>query len=364
MNKWIEHNTVLIRQSFKKFKEPDFLYYSKILCCDLDFTLMKPKNPTKKLYNPRQEWQLLDKKVMFKLNKFHKDKYSIVICSNQNGIAKGKLTRDDLQKRFDDFYKNLSDKNIPILAIFALEKNNFRKPHTGMMKLLDELYMRTGHGKISHKDSLFIGDAAGRKPTMHKRVKEKADFSHVDRAFAFNTCLNFLTPDEFFLKSRKRPWVFPNTLLMMEEKKKQMELGKILKKEEPFNGGVYNYFLDNFPQVKQFFIILVGYPTSGKTQMANYIKSNTDEYVKSGRIASWMITDAGGRSVRAFKKHAKFISEEMIAGNSIIVDDTNETAEKREKLINLVKCYRNIGVIVLEMDTTKKNGNASWQYEM
>ena len=67
--------------------------------------------------------------------------------------------------------------NIPIDIYAATEKDMYRKPRTGMWSELLEDYEIHGQGDIDLDNSIFVGDAGGRKAADGK----PKDFSCSDR---------------------------------------------------------------------------------------------------------------------------------------------------------------------------------------
>jgi len=69
----------------------------------------------------------------------------------------------------------------------------YRKPDTGLWKLLLDDILNLKQDRIDMKESFYCGDAAGRKK------KPFNDHSSDDLIFSINLRLKFYTPEMFFL---------------------------------------------------------------------------------------------------------------------------------------------------------------------
>ena len=81
-------------------------------------------------------------------------------------------------------YYELLDKGVTVLC--ACNKDQYRKPHTGMFVLFENYF---NHGiKVDRKNSFFVGDADG----------SYMSFGDSDKAFAEALNLPFKSPGEYF----------------------------------------------------------------------------------------------------------------------------------------------------------------------
>lgn len=355
-NTWIDKSGMLIRIPQEHMNEPPFLYYEKVAGFNFDYTLIKPKDSDdgspNTIYKSYDDWNLYHSKLLSKIIKLHTEKHSIVIFSNQD-ITKTQ-TREDVKNRFDDFIKLFYKKRIPIIGMFSLENNVCRKPHTGMWKLLDLLYKHNRFDPPKEELSLYIGNLAGRKYTRQgsRHGKNNRDISHIDRAFAYNTRLKFYTPEMFLFKKAPRPWMYPISVLSRDETINIRTESRKLEFVDPFRKGVMHYFKKHFKNIKQFLVIIVGPPTSTKTATSKKIVHRTAKYIKKGWLKPWYIIDIksfGRINKNTINKCAKKLSEEITHGNSVIVDGTNETTESRKIIIDIVKNFTDIGIIILDL---------------
>lgn len=126
-----------------------------------------------------------------------KNTHRIVLFSNQNGInAKNvKMTAQDVEKRFENLFDMMKDKELTVTVFAAAGRNEFRKPGKGMFDLYKEKY--TDGLQVNMEESFFVGDAAGRKDNSKHKSNNKKDFSDGDFKFAVASKLKFLTPEQF-----------------------------------------------------------------------------------------------------------------------------------------------------------------------
>lgn len=131
-----------------------------------------------------------------------------------------------------------------MVLLAALGRDEFRKPCSGMWDYLlrEVLVQKT----VDTQKSFFVGDAAGRPDGW--KAGRRADHASVDRKFAINVDLCFLTPEEFFLNEPKVSCDWedfnPKTLLLA-----------------PQNAGPFQWQPRDDPEI----LIFVGSPASGKT---------------------------------------------------------------------------------------------------
>jgi bifunctional polynucleotide phosphatase/kinase len=340
MKGWQYSSGLLIRITRYIHEEPEFLYYNKIAGFNFDDTLV--------LYN---NFKPKNKRIIPKLIELHEKKYSIVIFSNQTDIMKGKCSKEEFQERFDNFIKAITIKGIPIIGLFSIKKNFCHKPYTGMWKILLSLYEKSRFPIPQSDQSMYVGNLGGRSFVNKKYIKRKADYGCVDRAFAFNVSMKYRTPDQFFNDEKiLRTWSYEDDILTKEERIQiQKDSENIV---NPFKYGVRHFIKKYFGGLKQFLIIMVGPPKSSKTTTVNFIKDDTKHCVDEKKIRKWIVIDMNkfGKSKKnVSKKCLKKITEEIMYGNSVIIDGTNHTKEIREDFISLIRDYVEVGILVIEM---------------
>lgn len=295
--------------SWKKTEEyyeattPKFNMETKIACFDLDDTLITPKSKKKFAINS-SDWTWAFKTVPDKLTKLSKDGYSIVIISNQAGISDGKQSGDEWVEKINNIVEEL---NIEIKIFCSISKNKYRKPLTTFR---DEFFPK----KID-KNSFYCGDAVGRN----------GDFTDTDYKFAINIKFNFYTPEHIFL-GQKNELANLDYCVDFKEQKKDVEF--------------------SIEPIEKEMIIMVGYPASGKSYVSNQIK------IKYGYEI--INQDTLKTKTKCVKEAIKLMKN----NNSLIIDSTNPSREKRKEWINLAKEYGyNVRVILMKTNIEQSKHN-------
>ena len=251
-----------------------FRLREKMAMFDYDWTLVKPiSNGT--FSKSLDDWRWMTEKVPEILQKYYDKGYCIVIISNQTRNTKMKLQQ---------ITNVLSTLPIPSLIAVGYEDID-KKPNRTMFDIIKK------NKKIDMNKSFYVGDALGRQ----------GDWSDSDKKFAENINIKQIySPDDLFKITNDK---------------------KIIIK----------------PYDKQEIIVLVGYPGSGKTTIANTFDSKT-YMVINGDI---------------FKTSKKMIkeSEKYIKNNySIIFDATNPSIEKRKEYIDFANS-KNIPIRCINVET-------------
>jgi bifunctional polynucleotide phosphatase/kinase len=208
--------------------------------------------------------------------------FTIVIFTNQGGVAKNKTTLENVEKRLKSF---ISHMGIPIYVFAAIAYDNHRKPH---IKMWEKALKFLGVENIDLTKCLYIGDAAGRVKSGNK----KKDFSCSDRKFAHNIGINFFTPEQFFLNEvETRQWT-------------------------PFTEFSFTPTNTKFVQREKEMIILIGPQASGKSTLSqlyfpDYVRINQD-------------------TIGTKAKCLKLAKETVKLGKSVIIDNTNGDIESRK----------------------------------
>ena len=264
-----------------KYKESQ-----SIACFDLDYTLIKPKSGKKFPIN-HNDWEILFDNVPTYLKALVKNKYSIIIFTNQKGISKNKITIEQLNEKLNNIQKKL---NIPINFIISTTDDKFRKPMTGMF----DFFLEKSNIIVDYNNSFYVGDAAGRI------YKKRKDHSSDDINFAYNIKLKFFTPEIFF--------------------------NKIDEEHTSINLNLKSYSKDSFeiPTDKNI-ILLVGPPASGKSFLS---KSKFNNYKIINQDTLKSKKKCLDKTIQYFKKN-----------HNVIIDNTNSKKDTRKEFLDLASKY-------------------------
>ncbi|KAL1925046.1 uncharacterized protein VTP21DRAFT_4700 [Calcarisporiella thermophila] len=275
---------------------------AKIAAFDLDGTLIKPKQGRR---HPKDssDWEWWNPVVPLRLRSLHEEGYKVVIFTNQGGLKH--------QKRKSDFKEKMNhvvaELNIPLQIFVATMYDSNRKPRTGMWSSF--LSEHNSGIEVELEKSFYIGDAAGRAKGWKKGAPE--DHACVDRKFADNIGISFSTPEEYFLDEPMAAfsWGDFDPRVEMEELSSAALSPSALFSEE----------------VKQEMIIFVGYPASGKT------------YFAKKRLVSQGYVHINQDTLGTRQRCTVACKAALQEGKSVVIDNTNPTAEARRAYIQLAK---------------------------
>lgn len=312
---WIENASHLI--GFNKYKFEDInSTNNKIAGFDLDLTLIRPTNG-KKFSDSVTDWEFFDDSKI-KLKNYHNDGYKIVIITNQNGIGIGKVNKDVWKKKIELFASKIK---IPFVIFAAMQKDEFRKPYTGLWNK---------YIKCDFATSFYCGDSAGLPKRRIKGQVIKKDISDSDLKFALNIGIKFMHRDEFIFGIKQ---------------------DIIIDYPIDFNNIKYGKYSRFIPLDKQEMIIMVGYPGSGKSYyVKNYIVGNNKNYVRINQD-----------TLKTKQKCLKVAESEIRNNKSVVIDNTNPSKDDRKLFINLAKKY-NISCRCIHFITSKNISNHNNHY--
>lgn len=299
---WTTRNNLLTRFPHTTHKSASGT--QTIFAFDFDHTLVSQKSG--KLFPvDANDWKITYPNVHTKLKEILKEEHNVVIIfSNQAGIEGGKVNLTTLCKRIDYFMESLGGDVVYYYA--AIAKDHYRKPSVEMWKqAINDLKIDPSH--IDMENSVYVGDAAGRIKGWKKGAKK--DFTCSDRKFAANIGIPFQTPEEFFLgetpcNDAKWEW---RTIDPIEHLKQK---------------PLFSQRVAAAPQNIQEMILLVGPPASGKSR---FCSKYFPKYVRINRD-----------TLKTKAKCIKAAKEALGMGKSVIIDNTNPTADNRAEYIGLL----------------------------
>lgn len=234
----------------------------------------------------------------------------LVFFSNQLNLNSKVSERAGFESKIDSVIAKLGiTSKCPVICLFATARDEFRKPCTGMWRILQSEFLDKAKITIDMKQSFFVGDAAGRFESW--KPGRSADWSSVDHKFALNINLKFYTPEEFFLKE--------SPVSCYDLGRNPKSLPASLGYNEPFD------FEHHFPHGTVLMIIAVGSPASGKSTFyqrflkhRNYVHVNRD-------------------TLKTMPKCLAAVKTAFSNNQSVYIDNTNPSIESREAFINIAK---------------------------
>lgn len=333
---WIETNSYLkgLSNSLKELHDP-----VRIASFDLDDTIIHRKKG-----EVGGKWQLIDKDIGQKIADLVKDKFVIILFTNQSSMgSKVGFDKPSWRKAVDDLMKemtmNVKSGKFYFAVYVAKMYDLYRKPNIGMWQLMKlDLMKEFGLDAIRvSKKSFFCGDAAGREspgPIKKKlsATSKTGDFSDTDRKFALNIGINFLTPEDFY---------FDNS---PQEKYKLAGINPVefiaaLGTTKDRDRGTDDAYV--FVPRKKEMIVMIGPPGSGKSE---FVKNNVlvHGYVHINQ-------DTCKTKAKCLAETKKALEEKK----SVVIDNTNPDVLTRMAYTQLAKNsgYKNIRAIIINIDS-------------
>nr|XP_032517308.1 bifunctional polynucleotide phosphatase/kinase-like [Danaus plexippus plexippus] len=153
---------------------------SRIAAFDMDGTLIKTKSGKVHPVDVN-DWQIAMPQVPQKLSDKFEEGYKIVILSNQSPIGSGRVRIDDFKKKIEGLVQKL---NVPVQVYLATGKGIYRKPMTGMWKILSEkvfLHSIFNEDLISDEKELLVlvGYPGSGKSFVAKLIEQKSGSRYV-----------------------------------------------------------------------------------------------------------------------------------------------------------------------------------------
>lgn len=331
---WTQHSTLLIFQP----EENNYRQHIKtiidkktktktisITAFDFDGTLITQKSG--KTYPVSfDDWKPLYDCVKDKfLNAYNNN--IVILFTNQSGVERKDIDIDFLKKRFDNFFEYLG---VSVPVYISTCKDKYRKPSpemwsTALDYLGNILYPVLGKDcNIDEKESVYIGDAAGRK--VNWKPGKKKDFACSDRKFAYNCGIQFLTPEEYFLSENLSDdlWSYDtfNPFTYQKEDKEQLQL----QHRQPDKQTVY---------------MLIGPPGAGKS---TFCTTHLDDCIRINMD-----------TLKTKPKCMKLLKESLSGNKSIVIDNTSPTVISRKEYIDCTKkCNKDVRIVAIHINTPKE----------
>lgn len=228
------------------------------------------------------------------LRKYVDEGWTVGVISNQYGVSKGKTTHEKVRDRFDLLAElcpgpSLSLSPSPVIFMYAVGKDEYRKPMPGMYRLFMEQIGLDEHDA----DSFYCGDASGRAK----------DFAISDRYFAHNCGLDFLPASPF-------------TALTPVAKKYDLYADAVIWKK------VHLLTEEELELPDNVIVLMVGPPGAGKSTLTALLSTRYPDIVVLNR-------DTIGNT----KKMDRMYRDAIRAGKSVILDNLNTNGDKRAEYL-------------------------------
>ena len=282
---------------------------SKIAAFDVDGTIIKTKSGARFPKN-KDDWEFYFHDIPQKLKKLIEEHYKIVFFTNQSGVGKDEKKIKAFKSKIENIVNQIS---LPIQVYIATGKTTYRKPLPGMWNTLVD--SKNDGLIIDLNNSFYVGDAAGREKNW--APKRNKDHSCADRLFALNIGIKFYTPEEYFLKSKPKPYVMP--------------------KFDPRNLPTLRY--PDIKYDKPHVILMVGNPGSGKSYFCNKVLI-PNHYAHINRD-----------KLKTAQKCVQSLEENLQLKKNCVVDNTNVDKESRARFIEVAKNH-NVSCYCFVMSTT------------
>jgi adenylate kinase family enzyme len=351
---WEQKNTVLI------YRSSDFGFKPSVAGCGLTNTILK---------NGSKSWEMWSPQILDKFQTIHESGGSIVFISNQYEV-----NVNTIKAKFKDFMKSfvvreITDENpvleskvsisgdenspilksLPVMALFAMKKNCFKKPFTNMWKVLGFIYYAEQHAMPNEKTSIIIGGQNGgfymkKKKTDDKKywVKDFTSRLDTDRAFADNIGVKFIWSNSFFTGKSETKWQWNPYIMSVENRIKSIKASKKIIEPD------FMLSLEELPKSDKYLIIIMGRPSSGKTTLSKRII----EQIQLKHYENYKINVVNDFKKKFTKKFQTEIKN-MIFENTTIIICNYSDYKNRNKYIKLARIYE-VPSMIVHMTTEMK----------
>ncbi len=321
---WIILDNLVFGYS-KQFKNKfNNVTVDKIILFDLDNTLIKTKS--KKVFPiNKNDWEFLTDSVVTTINSdINSGKTICGIISNQKGLKSQSMVNDWIDK-----IKNINNFLQFHFIFVSLKDDRFRKPLPASWdyiktNLLDSINLNY---VLAKNKIYYIGDACGRS----------GDFSDTDIKYSINCEFKFKTPEMFFKFNLNTPGIKDCTVTYPQIPYYD------LNEQDVLITHIFNLIKSNINQKNKIFIMMIGFPASGKSFLRKEIikKFNQFKYINNDDTNNKIIDP-------------NLINKNANSFDFVIEDNTNLNKKTRIKLLSDFNSHTKIGIFFnLSMDITK-----------
>lgn len=315
------------------FKNNYFQFKTRVIIVELNQCLVKSLSQAK-IYNTMNtyDFEIYEPELIKKLQDASKD-HSVIVLRNQ--INSNKLNIDMIKRKVEMVASVLK---IPIIGFFALKPNCFMKPHTGMWRLIKAYYKKYGNINISH--AVVVSNLGGMiwEKTTKKGITRTVAFSDVDRAFANNIGVPFMSIDEYL--DDCQPFDFAWDSRIIPPDIRLMYVDQIAKHK---NANVFS-LLGQFEECETYVIMIMGAPRCGKTRLATRIvnKWRGSAFGEMNEVERLDLENySTNRRIKEFKK----LVDNRI---SVVIDGDCHSNELRRPFLRHLS-RKNIPVLLIEV---------------
>jgi len=302
-----------ITESFMYYTSPGFNFHSRIIITNLDDCLINYQN-INNTYNTDIE--------IF-CDEYIKKLYSILHNTNtviiSNYFTTNRRNIGHIKLKVEKFY---TATKLPICCVFSIKPDIFMKPHTGSWKFIDHVYKSKNASIIN---CLVVSNEGGLE-IKDDRTGSVVYNSDVDRAFANNIGCEYKSIDEYLEYATDLRYKWDDSIILPNERKLYIEMFNKNKTK-----GIFGEII-KMPPIGYYVIMIMGYPRSGKTTLANHILKEWSNSPINENHAVEVLSSTLGKKNR-FNQFKKLVDDRI----SVILDGGCHTDMLREPYINYMK---------------------------